>query len=404
MFAYLHNCAIFKIIELMNNKVRILVNGIAFILMIISFTSTTKAQVSESIFPTYSGNDLGATYSPDKTDLRVWAPTASVVMLRIYDQGIDGQCILSDSMKKDLAGTWIYALKGDWKNKYYTYQVKIGDKWLNEVADVYAKAVGVNGRRAMIVNLKETNPNDWGNDKKPVLKSFNDIIIWEVHTRDLSMHASSGIKNKGKYLGFTEKGTKSPLGEKTGLDHIADLGVTHIHLLPPTDFHSIDETKLAANKFNWGYDPQNYNVPEGSFSTNPYDGNVRITEFKQMIKTLHDNGIRVILDVVYNHTGNTTDGFEQLVPGYYYRMTKDGKFSDASACGNETASDHPMMRKFMVESLNYWASEYHVDGFRFDLMAIHDVETMNTIRKELDKIDPSIFIYGEGWTAGRLFP
>ncbi len=371
------------------------------VLLISGLVIVAKAQDKVSIFPVYTGTDLGVTYSPEMTSFRVWAPTASVVKLRIYDQGKDGTSILTDTMRKDIQGTWVYTLKSDWKNKYYTYQVQSSGKWMNEVADIYAKAVGVNGGRGMIVNLEDTDPRDWGKDKRPTLKSFNDIIIWEIHTRDLSMNASSGIKEKGKYLGFTEKGTVNPSGEKTGLDHILDLGVTHVHILPVADFSSIDETKPEDNAFNWGYSPQNYNVPEGSYSTNPYDGNVRITEFKQMVKALHNNGLRVILDVVYNHTGGIDKGFEQLVPGYYYRMTNDNTFSNASACGNETASEHPMMRKFMVESLCYWATEYHVDGFRFDLMGIHDIETMNDIRAALDKIDTSIFLYGEGWTAGN---
>ena len=304
-------------------------------------------------------------------------------------------------MSRKADGVWFAMGMGDSKNLFYTYQAMIGGKWMDEVADIYAKAVGVNGHRGMIVDLKETNPKDWDKDKRPPLKSDNDIILWEVHTRDFSVNPSSGIKNKGKFLAFTEEGTKSPEGEKTGLDHIVELGVTHVHLLPAFDGRSIDESKLSENKYNWGYDPLNYNTPEGSYSTDPYDGKVRIKEFKEMVQALHRKGIRVIMDVVYNHTGLTEkSNFEQLVPSYYYRMTPDGKFSNASACGNETASEHPMMRKFMIESLRFWANEYHVDGFRFDLMAIHDQETMNQIRNELDKIDPSLFMYGEGWSAG----
>ena len=227
-----------------------------------------------------------------------------------------------------------------------------------------------------------------------------DAIIYELHVRDLSSHKSSGIKHKGKFLAFTEEGTKNPAGLSTGIDHIQELGVTHIHLLPSFDFRSVDESQLEKNEFNWGYDPLNYNTPEGSYSTNPEDGKVRIKEFKQMVQSLHKKGLRVIMDVVYNHTGKTHDSnLDQLVPGYYYRQWEDGKYSDAAACGNELASDREMVRKFMVESVKYWAQEYHVDGFRFDLMAIHDIETMNTIAAELKKIDSSILLYGEGWTA-----
>lgn len=382
---------------------KIYLPGIRAILYFVSVFSmlSARAQIDHNMFPVYNGTDLGVTYSPAQTSFRVWAPTASAVVLRLYNEGIKGQPAVTDSMKKDKQGTWVSTLKGDFKNKFYTFQVKTENKWLHEVTDIYAKAVGVNGKRGMIVDLKETNPEGWEKDKKPLLRSYNDIIIWEIHTRDLSVHPSSGIKQKGKFLGFTEKGTKSPSGEKTGLDHIVDLGVTHIHLLPAFDFRTVDETQPDKPQFNWGYDPQNYNVPEGSYSTDPYDGKVRIREFKQMVKTMHDNGLRVILDVVYNHTSGTDSiGFEQLVPGYYYRMTKENKFSDGSGCGNETASDHPMMRKFITESVRHWASEYHIDGFRFDLMALHDIETMNGIRKDLDKIDSTIFIYGEGWMAG----
>jgi pullulanase len=349
----------------------------------------------------YTGNDLGITYSPAETKIRIWAPSASAIILRLYNEGINGNSIHTDSLIKDISGTWTRTLTGDWKNKYYTLQVRIGNKWNNEVPDMYAKAVGVNGNRGMIVNLQQTNPTGWIEDKRPVLKSPDDIIIWEVHTRDFSVNPSSGIKNKGKFLAFTEKGTRSPQGEKTGLDHLIDLGITHVHILPAFDFSSIDETKPEENKFNWGYDPKNFNVPEGSYSTNPYDGNIRIREFKEMIMSLHKSGIRVIMDVVYNHVSSAPNSnFEQIVPGYYFRHNPDGTFSNGSGCGNETASEQPMMRKFMIESVLYWAQEYHIDGFRFDLMGLQDIETMNDIRAELNKIDTTIFMYGEGWTAG----
>jgi len=363
--------------------------------------STTEKETTDG-YPVYHGNDLGVNYTRDKTTFRIWAPSASEIIVRIYDQGIEGNMLESHNMKADKDGTWKLELKGDRKNQYYTLQARFGDEWKNETPDMYAKAVGVNGNRGMIVDLASTNPDGWEKDTKPPLAGFSDIIIWEIHLRDFSIHPSSGITNKGKYLAFTEEGTLSPEGEKTGIDHLKELGITHVHLLPVFDFATIDETRLNEPQFNWGYDPKNYNVPEGSYSTDPYDGNVRIIEFKQMVQALHKNGIRVIMDVVYNHVFDAVvSSFEQLVPGYYFRMTDEGKFSDGSACGNETASEKAMMRKFMIESLKYWATEYHIDGFRFDLMGLHDIETMNLIREELNKIDTTIFLYGEGWTAGE---
>jgi pullulanase len=305
-------------------------------------------------------------------------------------------------MDKGENGTWSASVNQDIKNKYYTFQVLQDGKWLREAPDIYAKAVGVNGARGMVVDLKSTNPDGWNSDKRPPLKNFTDIIIYETHVRDISIDPNSGIKNKGKFLGLTETGTKSPEGEATGLDHIKELGVTHVHLLPSFDFNSIDETKPSAGQYNWGYDPLNYNVPEGSYSTDPYDGNVRIKEFKQMVQAIHKNGLRVILDVVYNHTSDIDhSNFTQFAPGYYYRHNPDGSYSNATGCGNEVASEMPMVRKFMIESVVYWAKEYHLDGFRFDLMGVHDIETMTQISDALHKIDPTIFIYGEGWSAGN---
>jgi pullulanase len=352
-------------------------------------------------YPVYEGKDLGLTYSPQKSVFKIWSPKASQAKFTLYDKGAGGSPVLTQKLKKDKKGIWCASLKGDWEGKFYTFSVMIDGNWLPETPDPYAVAVGVNGSRAMVVDLAKTNPPGWEQDKRPPLKSFADIILYELHFRDLSMHPASGIRNKGKFLGLTESGTKTPGGESTGLDHLKDLGVTHIHLLPSYDFSSIDETMLNASKFNWGYDPQNYNTPEGSYATDPCDGRVRIREFKNVVKTLHDNGLRVIMDVVYNHTGKTEGSvFNNLVPGYYYRQNADGSWSNASACGNETASEKPMMRKYMLESMLHWVKEYHVDGFRVDLMGIHDIETMNLIARELRKIDPSIFIYGEGWTAG----
>jgi pullulanase len=385
----------------MNSKIIFFAAIILLAIILISWRIFQKKIYPVYDLSVYNGNDLGCSYSYKKSSFRLWSPNAEAVKLRIYDQGMDGKLLKETNFNKNVDGTWLISLTGDWKNKYYTFQVKINNNWNLETTDIYAKAVGVNGQRGMIVDLKETNPINWDKDKRPVLKGFSDIVLYEVHLRDISMDINSGIKNKGKFLGLAETGTINKEGEKTGLDHIADLGITHIHILPSFDFRSIDETKLDKNKYNWGYDPQNYNAPEGSYSTDPNDGMVRIKEFKEMVKSIHNKGIRVVMDVVYNHTGPTeTSNFNQLVPGYYYRYTKEGKFSNASACNNETASEQPMMRKFIIESLKYWAREYHIDGFRFDLMAIHDIETMNQIRSELDKIDSTIFLYGEGWTAG----
>ena len=360
-----------------------------------------KAQkVDFSKYPVYTGNDLGAIYKPKETSFRIWSPAATEAEIINYSEGYGGKEINRGSMIKQENGVWYASGKTDMKGTFYTFRVKINGVWQNEVTDPYAKAVGVNGKRAMVIDLKETNPEEWEKDKSPALKNSTDAIIYELHVRDASIAANSGIKNKGKFLGLTEKGTTNEAGLSTGLDHIKELGVTHVHLLPCFDFNSIDETK-PDTKYNWGYDPLNYNVPEGSYSTNPYDGVTRIKEFKQLIKAFHENGLRVVMDVVYNHTALTeTSNFNQLVPGYYYRQTKGGKFSDATACGNETASERPMMRKFILESMKYWVQEYHVDGFRIDLMGVHDIETMNLISKELHKIKPDILLYGEGWTAG----
>jgi pullulanase len=379
-------------------------NIISTLVFITMLTSVAVAQQASPFndYPVYTGNDLGVKYSPLKTVFKVWAPKATEVKLRLYDAGDGGTAINTVDMEKSLKGVWKIAVNKDIKNKYYTFQVLQDGNWLSESPDIYARAVGVNGHRGMVVDLASTNPTNWRNDKKPALKKFNDIIIYEMHIRDISIDVNSGITHKGKFLGMTEAGTKSPDGEPTGLDHIKQLGVTHVHLLPSFDFNSVDETKPEANQYNWGYDPLNYNVPEGSYSTNPYDGNVRIKEFKKMVQTLHKNGLRVILDVVYNHTSDIKgSNFSQFVPGYFYRQNPDGSYSNGTGCGNEVASERPMVRKFMIASVVYWAKEYHLDGFRFDLMGVHDIETMNQISDTLHKIDPSIFIYGEGWTAGN---
>jgi len=352
-------------------------------------------------YPVYNGNDLGLIYSSKSSLFRIWAPTAEKAQIIFYNAGDGGESTGFLDMNKDLHGTWSTKVAGNIKGKFYVFKIQINGRWLNEVPDPYAKAVGVNGKRAMVVDLKETNPADWEKDKSPVFKNKTDAILYELQIRDASIAGNSGIKNKGKYLGLTETGTKNEECLSTGLDHIKELGVTHVHLLPCFDFYSLDESQPGKPQYNWGYDPLNYNVPDGSFSTNPNDGVTRIKEFKQMVQAFHRNGLRVIMDVVYNHTRLTEDSyFNQLVPGYYYRQSKDGKFSNATACGNETASERYMMRKFMLESVLYWVKEYHIDGFRFDLMGVHDIETMNLISKELHKIKPDILLYGEGWTAG----
>lgn len=372
-----------------------------FIFLITAITLNSQAIYENSfVYPVYDGDDLGVIWSSNEVSINVWSPTAAAVSFQLYKDGSGGNPLKVISLKKQIKGNWTYKLVGEWEGYYYTFKIKYQNTWLNEVPDPYAKAVGVNGNRGMIVNLEKTNPNLWAFDKGPVLKNQTDAVIYELHVRDASIHPQSGIVNKGKFLGLTEVGTKSPMGLPTGLDYIKNLGVTHVHLLPSFDFKSLDETK-ATPQYNWGYDPKNYNVPEGSYATNPFDGRVRIFEFKKLIQSFHSNNIGVILDVVYNHTGDTENSiFNQLVPNYYYRQNSEGGFSNASACGNETASERPMFRKFMIESLLYWVNEYHIDGFRFDLMGIHDLKTMQLIRDTLIKVKPDILLYGEGWTAG----
>ncbi|MGQ7875136.1 type I pullulanase [Bacillus sp. 1A] len=344
----------------------------------------------------YGGNDLGNIYTPQHTKFRVWAPTASEAKLVTYKKWNDkiGNEI---NMQQSEKGTWKAELTGNQKGLFYTYKVKIGDKW-TEAVDPYVRAASVNGDKGAVVDLEETNPKKWKTNKKPKFKNPEDAIIYELHVRDLSIQPESGIKHKGKYLGVTEKGTRGPKDVKTGLDHMKDLGVTHVQLLPIFDYASVNEENLNEPQYNWGYDPKNFNVPEGSYSTNPYEPTVRITELKQMIQTLHDNNLRVVMDVVYNHMYNAAESnFHKLVPGYYYRYNEDGTFANGTGVGNDTASERKMMRKFMVDSVTYWAKEYNLDGFRFDLMGIHDYETMNEIRKAVNQIDPSIILHGEGW-------
>ncbi|PEA77691.1 type I pullulanase [Bacillus wiedmannii] len=344
----------------------------------------------------YGGNDLGNIYTPQHTKFRVWAPTASEAKLVTYKKWND-KIGTEINMQQSEKGTWKAELTGNQKGLFYTYKVKIGDKWA-EAVDPYARAASVNGDKGAVVDLEDTNPKKWKTNKKPKFKNPEDAIIYELHVRDLSIQPESGIKHKGKYLGVTEKGTRGPKDVKTGLDHMKDLGVTHVQLLPIFDYASVNEENLNEPQYNWGYDPKNFNVPEGSYSTNPYEPTVRITELKQMIQTLHDNNLRVVMDVVYNHMYNAAESnFHKLVPGYYYRYNEDGTFANGTGVGNDTASERKMMRKFMVDSVTYWAKEYNLDGFRFDLMGIHDYETMNEIRKAVNQIAPSIILHGEGW-------
>jgi pullulanase len=333
------------------------------------------------------------TYSPSATSFHLFAPSNSKsVKLRIYNNGVDGKPFRTVEMKSVGHDMWQAVLKGDMKGKFYTFDVSGDNNHWRETAGVFAKAVGVNGKRGAIIDMRETNPSGWENDVRPVVKSPADLVIYELHHRDFSIDASSGLVHKGKFLALTEP---------KAIDYLTSLGVNAIHILPSFDYASVDETHLERPQYNWGYDPMNYNVPEGSYSENPFNPATRIKEFKEMVQALHKAGIRVILDVVYNHTFNIDgSGFQRTFPDYFYRKKSDGKWSDGTGCGNETASEKPMMRKFMIESVKYWIKEYHVDGFRFDLMGVHDIETMNQIRKAVDSIDPSIFIYGEGWSAG----
>ena len=346
--------------------------------------------------------NLWLVYNKESTTFRLWSPAAQEVRLHLYEQGDGGGPLETHVLEAGQNGLWHIGLDGDLQGTYYTYQIKIDGNWLEEYPGVYAQAVGVNGKRAMVIDLNMTNPVGWASDKGPEIKHTNEAILYELHIRDMTIHPESGSSMPGKYLGLVEEGTVGPNGAATGIDHLSEMGISHVHLLPTYDHYSIDETKLDSAQFNWGYDPNNYNVPEGSFSTDPYKAEVRIKEFKEMVKAFHDRGIGVVLDVVYNHTGGAFENsnFNLEAPGYYYRHWEDGKPSDASACGNETASEKEMMRKFILESVSYWAKEYHLDGFRFDLMGIHDITTMNEVANALKKVNPNIFVYGEGWTAG----
>ena len=344
-------------------------------------------------------------YKGNKTEFSVWAPVAQAAQLKLYRTSSDQEAFKTVDMELGKGGLWQTVVREDLKGSFYTFQVQHNGQWLPETAGISAKAVGVNGWRGAVVDWDETDPEGWADDVKPVVKP-SDIIVYEMHHRDFSIHQTSGISNKGKYLALTEQGTKNPDGLATGIDHLKELGITYVQLLPSTDFITVDEEHLENNQYNWGYDPFNYNAVEGSYSTDPFNPVTRIREFKEMIQALHKAGIRVILDVVYNHTTDASKtGFERTMPGYFYRMRPDGTYYDGSGCGNETASEQAMFRKYMIESLEWWMNEYHIDGFRFDLMAIHDIETMNIISERLHAIDPEVVIYGEGWAASApAFP
>ena len=345
---------------------------------------------------TYDGNDLGAVITGDSTTFKVWAPTASKVVLNLYTDGHTDSLIKSVDMIKGERGVWSYT-EACGHGTYYTYTVTtaVGTQ---DATDPYAKAAGVNGNRSMVVDLSLTDPMGWESDKVVELESYTDAVIWEIHVRDFSNKIPSS-QYKGKYLAFTERGLVNEQGVSVGIDYLLELGITHVHLLPVYDYATVDESNPDSS-FNWGYDPKNYNVPEGSYSTDPYNGEVRIMEFKQMVQALHNVGIGVIMDVVYNHTYDGNASFNKIVPYYYYRFNADGSNVSASGCGNDTASERYMFGKFMVDSVTYWATEYNLDGFRFDLMGLHDLETMDEVEKAVHAVNPDAIIYGEGWTMG----
>ena len=334
-------------------------------------------------------------YTPEKTSFELWAPTAESAVVRLYNGDELAEVV---AMQRGDKGLWSAEVEGDKKGMYYAFQVSVDGNILKETAGIFARALDVNGNRGAIIDMRDTDPKGWSEDKRPAVDP-TEIVIYEMHYRDMTAHESAGSSNPGKYIAMAERGTRSHEGLATGIDHLREMGVTHIHLLPTADFGSIDESH-PTNQYNWGYEPKNYNAPEGTYSTNPADPEARIRELKTLVKAMHDAGLCVVLDVVYNHTTTTENcGFELTVPGYFYRMRENGSFADGSGCGNETASEKPMMRKYMVESLEYWVKEYHIDGFRFDLMAIHDIETMNLIRERLEALNPDILLYGEGWAA-----
>ena len=369
-----------------------------------------QAYAAELDKSAYSGNDLGAVYTEKSTTFKVWSPKASAVSVDIYDYGSEaegGKSIRTTNMTLDKkTGVWSATISGDLAGKYYDYAVTHGEE-TKRTADIYARACGVNGKRSMVVDLRKTDPDNWENDLHVMVDKPTNASVWEISVADFSSSETSGVSksNRGKFLAFTESGTTVDGiqgGTPTCMDYLKKLGVKYVQIMPMYDFGSVDESKDIMKQFNWGYDPVNYNVPEGSFSTDPYNGAVRIRECKQMIQALHNAGIGVIMDVVYNHTYSTDSWFQYTVPNYYYRMNEDGTFSNGSGCSNDTASEHLMFRKYMIDSVTYWAKEYHIDGFRFDLMGLHDVTTMNDIRAALDGLyedgsGKKILMYGEAW-------
>ena len=373
----------------------------AAITFMTSCQTTPIAEGDYDNYPAYKGDDLEMTVTENGTNFTLWSPTADSAVVRIYNEGIGGEVVETRYMeRKSENEPWRAFFEEALYGKFYTFSIFHNGEWLAETPGAYTRATGVNGRRAAIIDFATTNPEGWENDVRPALDKFTDIIIYEMHHRDFSIHASAGNQYGGKFLALTQEGTRSPQGEMTGIDHLKELGITHVHILPSYDYGSVDESRPDSAQYNWGYDPVNYNVPEGSYSTNAFDPATRVREMKAMVQALHANGIRVILDVVYNHTYiNDGSNFSLTTPGYYYRHKEDGSYADASACGNEVASEREMVRDYIVNSVKYWAEEYHLDGFRFDLMGIIDIKTMKAVRAELDKIDPTIFVYGEGWAA-----
>ncbi|MBQ7632096.1 MAG: type I pullulanase [Paludibacteraceae bacterium] len=344
-------------------------------------------------------------YAQSQTAFAFWSPVAEQMEVRIYDEAVSDQPSVI-SLKKGRGDIWRGTIRGDQAGKFYTVRSFQNGEWSAESPGIFAKAVSINGQRGAIIDLQRTNPEGWDQDRRPAMPDKTDIVVYETHLRDFTMSPNSGIEHKGKFLALTEEGTKTADSLASGIDHLKELGITHLQVLPVFDYGSVDEQKAECSKlnaegsYNWGYDPVNYNAPEGGYSTDPSDPAVRIREMKEMVQALHKAGIRVVMDVVYNHTYDVMGcALGRVVPQYFYRLNEDGSYANGSGCGNETASDHAMMRQFMVESVCYWAREYHIDGFRFDLMGIHDQETMRAIRAALDKIDPTILTYGEGWAA-----
>lgn len=385
----------------MNEHISTLVATAMMVGGVISAASQTGADDKYMSWPVYDGADLELSVDGRGTHFTLWSPEAQAARVILYDTDRNSPAVDTLDMSRSDRGTWRASVAHQLYGKFYTFLIKHNGQWLAETPGIWAKAVGTNGHRAAIIDLAATDPDGWNQDKGPALDNITDAVIYEMHHRDFSVDPSSGIVHKGKFIALDEPNTVNAYGDKTGIDHLKELGVTHVHILPSYDYNSVDEANLPSNSYNWGYDPYNYNAPEGSYSTDPADPAVRIKEMKQMVKALHDAGIGVVMDVVYNHTAdNDGSNFSLTAPGYFYRHRPDGSYSDASGCGNETASERRQMGDFIVNSVKYWADEYHIDGFRFDLMAIHDTETMNRVAAALKEINPSIFVYGEGWTAG----